>query len=577
RFHFDLKFFKRFLKILKLLFPRLKSANVLLFSLLLALVLLEQVVIYFVGLVPSKYYSVLGDKDKTAFRNHTLYALLLIVSIAFIVATEKYVMSVFHVTARKVLTLHLHKRYFHSLLYYHLNVLDDQVDNPDQRITQDVNKMCDTFSQIVAKLLVSPFTIVYYMYTTWEKTGYIGPLCVVGFFAISTVFNKFLMSAVVHLVYKQEKYEGDFRYKHMQIRSNAESVAFYRACRLEEWKTNYRLRKLIGVQQRLILKEYALNFSIQMADYLGSILSYVVLAIPIFSGVYDDLSPSDLSALISENAFVTIYLISCFTRLIDMSIQVTDIAGTAHRSVINRLMDSCLILRLHSSSEDQVHRAFSVQKLTYCAPRPDAAPLVQDLTFNFSVGDNIVITGDSGCGKSSLLRVVDALWPAKQGVVESYASHGHTGIIFLPQKALLTDGSLRQQITYPYCNQNSGAPDDVQIIQFLKDADLDHLIERTGGLDVDVDWNWHDVLSPGEMQRLSFVRLFYHAPPFAVLDESTSQVSIKMEQKLYDICRQLNITVMSVGHRDSLLAYHDLELRILGEGKWELNRLRENS
>lgn len=95
-------------------------------------------------------------------------------------------------------------------------------------------------------------------------------------------------------------------------------------------------------------------------------------------------------------------------------------------------MDSCLILRLHSSSEDQVHRAFSVQKLTYCAPRPDAAPLVQglcpvtlgflrfffflkDLTFNFSVGDNIVITGDSGCGKSSLLRVVDALWPAKQG------------------------------------------------------------------------------------------------------------------------------------------------------------------
>ena len=82
------------------------------------------------------------------------------------------------------------------------------------------------------------------------------------------------------------------------------------------------------------------------------------------------------------------------------------------------------------------------------------------------------------------------------------------------------------------------------------------------------------MLSPGEMQRLSFVRLFYHQPPFAMLDEATSQVSVDMEERLYTICAKLGITVVSVGHRQTLHDFHDVELKLDGKGGWEMVQLK---
>ncbi|CAG5116571.1 unnamed protein product, partial [Candidula unifasciata] len=106
---------------------------------------------------------------------------------------------------------------------------------------------------------------------------------------------------------------------------------------------------------------------------------------------------------------------------------------------------------------------------------------------------------------------------------------------------------------------------------YLKSFRLTGLLNRLGGLDATTDWNWYDELSPGEMQRLSFVRLFFHHPPYAILDEATSQVSEEMEQLLYKTCFELKITVMSVGHRSTIRPYHDMELKLGIDGAWSLN------
>lgn len=204
-------------------------------------------------------------------------------------------------------------------------------DNPDQRITQDTDKLCSTLSNVLPMLMISPFTIAYYSYVSYTSTGWVGPISVLVYFLFSTFINKLLMSPVVAMVYLQEKCEGYFRYQHMHVRSNSEAIAFQNGENIEHQKSNEQLGELINTQEKLFIRKYPLDISVNLFNYFGSIISFLVLSVPIFTGMYDHLSSADLSALISKNTFVTMYLISCFSNLINLSEDFTTLAGTSHR------------------------------------------------------------------------------------------------------------------------------------------------------------------------------------------------------------------------------------------------------
>lgn len=581
---FNYKFFKRFWRICGILFPSFNSASVWLTFFLILLCLLEQVVIYYVGLVPSKYSKIFIEKDESQFLKHTVYAVGLILVEVFILSTKTYVGSVLYITWRGNLCRVLHDVYFKDILYYQLNVVDKSIDNPDQRMTQDVDRMCNTFSQVLVPIVILPFTTGYYIYKCWGVTIYLGPVSNIIFFMVFTIFNKLLMSPVVKHVYRQEQREGDFRYNHMQIRLNSESAAFYRSGSVEKEKANKKLTALLKTQGKLIRREYALNFCVNAADYLGSILSYIAIAVPIFAGRYDNLSDADLAMLIGQNGFYSIYLINCFTKLIDQSIQMTDVIGTAHRigqliEVLGRLNDEQsedyrFLFGVEERPRTQALQpngktvAFSVNDLTYGLPKSSRL-LCKNLSFQLTSGTSILVTGDSGCGKTSLLRVLSGLWPHASGNVNKNMELNPNGLLYLPQKPYFTDGTLREQVIYPL-KDSEAVPDDEKILHFLKLVGLERLLDRLGGIDALTDWNWYDEMSPGEMQRLSFVRLFFHNPPFAILDEATSQVSEELERLLYETCLELGITVMSVGHRSTVRAYHSMELHLDKSGSWAL-------
>uniref|UniRef100_A0A8I3NSI7 ATP binding cassette subfamily D member 4 n=1 Tax=Canis lupus familiaris TaxID=9615 RepID=A0A8I3NSI7_CANLF len=318
-------------------------------------------------------------------------------------------------------------------------------------------------------------------------------------------------------------------------------------------RTDRRLQRLLQTQRELMSKELWLYIGVNTFDYLGSILSYVVIAIPIFSGVYGDLSPTELSTLVSKNAFVCIYLISCFTRLIDLSSTLSDVAGYTHRigELQETLLDMSLKLRgggwarswmrvsgtwtgpQGGQPQSQQTQLFSPRAGLRLCPPSSHKPLIKDLSLKISEGQSLLITGNTGTGKSSLLRVLGGLWASTQG-----------------------------------------STDDERILRFLELAGLSSLVTRTEGLDQQVDWNWYDVLSPGEMQRLSFARLFYLQPKYAVLDEATSALTEEVESELYRIGQQLGMTFISVGHRHSLEKFHSLVLKLYGEGRWELSRIK---
>ncbi|XP_042799712.1 lysosomal cobalamin transporter ABCD4 isoform X2 [Panthera leo] len=558
----DLQFLQRFLQIQKVLFPSWSSQNVLMFLTLLCVALLEQLVIYQVGLIPSQYYGVLGNKDLDGFKTLTFLAVVLIILNSM------------------------------GRVYYTLNVLRDDVDNPDQRISQDVERFCRQLSSMASKLIISPFTLLYYTYQCFQSTGWLGPMSIFGYFILGTVVNKMLMGPIVAKLVQQEKLEGDFRFKHMQIRVNAEPAAFFRAGHVEHMRTDRRLQRLLQTQRELMSKELWLYIGINTFDYLGSILSYIVIAIPIFGGVYGDLSPAELSTVVSKNAFVCIYLISCFTRLIDLSSTLSDVAGYTHR--IGELEETLLDMfpkshggEILDESEWDMDRApdwpaaeptdtaFLLERVSICAPFSNK-PLIKDLSLKISEGQSLLITGNTGTGKTSLLRVLGSLWTSTRGSVQMLTDFGPHGVLFLPQKPFFTDGTLREQVIYPLKEiyPDSGSTDDERIVRFLELAGLSSLVARTEGLDQQVDWNWYDVLSPGEMQRLSFARLFYLQPKYAVLDEATSALTEEVESELYRIGQQLGMTFISVGHRRSLEKFHSLVLKLCGEGRWELTRIK---
>ncbi|XP_048163686.1 lysosomal cobalamin transporter ABCD4 isoform X9 [Corvus hawaiiensis] len=458
-------FLRRFLRLLAVLFPGWPSPSALMFLTLLGVALLEQLVIYQVGVIPSQYYEVLGNKDFSGFKTLTAIAVTLIIVNSTLKSFDQFICNMMYINWRKSLTEYLHSCYFQGQVYYSLHVLREDIDNPDQRISQDVERFCRQLSSMASKLVISPFTLAYYTYQCFHSTGWLGPVSIFGYFVIGTMVNKVLMSPIVSKLVQQEKLEGDFRFKHMQIRVNAEPAAFYRAGRVEHMRTDRRLQSLLKTQRELIGKELWLYIGINTFDYLGSILSYVVIAIPIFSGVYGDLSPTELSALVSKNAFVSIYLIGCFSQLIDLSSTVTDVAGYTHR--IGELQETLLSLGRKKngnyseartswdldsshSGEDPAPRdtAFLLERVTLSVPSSGKL-LIKDLSLKISQGNSVMIVGNTGTGKTSLLRVLGGLWESTQGSIRMLTCFGPRGVVFLPQRPFFTDGSLREQVIYP--------------------------------------------------------------------------------------------------------------------------------
>ncbi|CAL1586401.1 unnamed protein product [Knipowitschia caucasica] len=587
----DWRFVQRLCSIQKVLFPSWSSQSVLMFGTLLVVTLTEQLIIYQVGILPSRFYNVLGDKDYSGFKSLVLKAMVLILLNSTLKSIDQYICNLMYLSWRRTLTESLHSSYFQGRVYYTLNVLRDDIDNPDQRISQDAERLCKQMSTMASRLIVSPFTLGYYTYHCFYSTGWMGPVSIFCYFVIGTISNKTLMGPIVSTLFEQEKLEGNFRFKHMQIRVNAESAAFYRAGKVEHMRTDRRLQTLLQTQRSLINKELWLYIGVNTFDYLGGFLSYIIIAIPIFTGVYDGLTPGELSALISKNAFVCIYLINGFTQLIDLSTTLSDVAGYTHRvGELREVMHDILQKQCDYDptsgesydfdSDFHVHAgpvdtAFILDHVSYKSPDSEEL-LVEDLSLKITEDTHLLVVGNTGTGKTSLLRVLNRLWEADGGFVQMTTCFGPRGTLFLPQKPFLTDGTLREQVIYPLKDiyPASGSVDDDRIMKFLELAGASSLVKRTGGLDEKVEWNWYDVLSPGEMQRLSFARLFYLQPKYAILDEATSALTEEAEAQLYRTCKQLGMTLVSLGHRSSLEKYHDVQLKLCGGGRWELTDLR---
>jgi putative ATP-binding cassette transporter len=204
----------------------------------------------------------------------------------------------------------------------------------------------------------------------------------------------------------------------------------------------------------------------------------------------------------------------------------------------------------------------ALESLTVHPPQSDRI-LIKELSLVLKPGDALLITGDSGCGKSSLLRAIAGLWQTGSGVIHHPPVED---FFFLPQQPYLQSGTLRSQLLYP--SERSDLSDE-QLLEILELVHLPRLAERVGGLDASHDWE--KLLSVGEQQRLAFARVLVHEPRIVILDEATSALDSGNEASLYGRLRDSGATLISIAHRAAVLRHHTHVLRLMGEGGWEVH------
>jgi vitamin B12/bleomycin/antimicrobial peptide transport system ATP-binding/permease protein len=466
-----------------------------------------------------------------------------------------YVRDRLGIVWRRWLTAHFLKEYFTNRAFYELST-NDSIDNPDQRISEDIRAFTQKSVVFLLEVLSAVLTLIAFSGVLWSISRTLVLILVVyallGSILTFAVFGK----PLIGLNFTQLRREADFRFGLVRVRENAEAIAFYGGEARESSQVMERFASLFENYKRLILRALSLNLFQYTYTFITYALPTVVIAPRIISG---ELEVG--RALQAGGAFTA--MLSALTVFVD-NFEIL----SAFAAGIERLHTFKRALHQHANHKPTSEEILSsegpelaLKNVTLHTPG-NGRVLATDVTLSVSAPDSLVIVGASGGGKSSLLRAIAGLWRSGSGtIVRPKLSE----MLFLPQRPYMILGTLRQQLLYP--NLEANLTDD-DLRSALSRVNLEHLVERCGGFDKEIDFA--KVLSVGEQQRLTVTRVLLGHPKIAVLDEATSALDGENEALLYAELRRTNATLISVTHHPSVIKHHSHVLELGAGGTWRL-------
>lgn len=450
--------------------------------------------------------------------------------------------------------------YLKGRKYYEL-CSDGEIDNPDQRISEDINTFTGRSIHFLLIFLGSIMQLVAFSAVLWSISHLLVGVLAVYALAGTVVALYIFGTPLIHLNFWQLRREADFRFSLMRLRENAESIAFYRGEAQERVHINSKFDRVIENFARLIRKQRSLNLFQRTFSQLTLVIPGVILADGVLSGQLEVGRATQAAGAFTAVLAAVGVIVDNFESLSRF------VAGIGRLQALSNLLLSAgdakpVADNKYPLIETRSGQHLELESLTLCPPQSERV-LIKELSLVLKPGDALLITGDSGCGKSSLLRAIAGLWRTGSGVIHHPPLED---FFFLPQQPYMQHGTLRSQLIYPSAESSLS---DEELLEILEQVHLPQLAERVGGLDAVHDWE--KLLSVGEQQRLAFGRVLVHEPSIVILDEATSALDSANEASLYGRLRENGTTLISVAHRAAVLRHHTHVLRILSEGAWEVH------
>ena len=509
--------------------------------------------------------TLVAYKADDFWKTVAIYAFCLVLALP-IRALQSYLIPKLGLLWREWLSGRLLSRYLTNRAYYILNPNDEsseEIDNPDQRISQDIGSFTTTSLSVAVEVFAALLTFFSFIIVLWGISSQLA-IWLLVYSVLGTAVVIFASRKLVILNYQQLKLEADFRYGLVHIRDNAESIAFYRGERQEFGEADRRLGGAIRNFDRLIIWQALISVIQRSYDYFSRFLPWLVIAPIYFAKQVDFGVFGQASIAFSQVLFSVSYIVNNIDQLASFSASISRLEG--FQAKVDEISNAAGLLEGGHGSAAEGAGAISGAGILVShvdlMPPGSSRLLVRDLSLAVNAGERLLVVGPSGCGKTSFLRTVSGLWPPSSGYVERPAEGE---LLFIPQKPYMLLGSLREQLCYPL------APDrfsDEQLRHVLEQVMLAELVQRYPDLDIKQDWP--RLLSLGEQQRLAFARLLLSSPRFVVLDEATSALDVNTERHLYKLLAEREMALVSVGHRPTLTSFHELVLELDGTGGWRL-------
>lgn len=514
----------------------------------------------------NSFYSALQNYDSDAvYRGLLRFTGLAFAHIAFAVYSY-YLQQRLALRWRKWMTKNYLAKWTGQQMYYRLEMFSQgTADNPDQRISEDINLFTARTLSFMSGLLRSATTIVCFIFVLWNLSEILSfsaagqEFHIYGYLVWTALAYSVLGTWITHKVghrlvslnYLQQKLEADFRFSMVRLRETAESVAFYNGAAKEEAFLSNRFMTLLRNTLFIIKKQKQLSWLTNSYAQIAIIFPFVVTV------------PRYLSQNISLGGLMQIA--NCFGKVQDaMSYFVDVYASLAEwQSCAERLLSfDKHIAAIEKETEEksgslvreETPDRLRLTDVTISVPAMDenkrTREIISSASCTIKSGEHVILKGPSGSGKSTLLRTLAGFWPYVKGHISMPAP---SEMMFIPQKPYIPMGTSAEAASYPLETA------DKEILSLLLvECGLSHLMEKP-----DTEADWSHILSLGEQQKLAFVRVFLRKPKWVFLDEATSAMDEETEEKMYRLLTALpGTTVISIGHRSTLDKWHDRVLRI---------------
>lgn len=504
------------------------------------------------------FYNALQAYDKQSVLDLIVIFMFIVAVLIVIQVYRYYLQAYLGLRWRRWLTNQFLDRWLQNKSYFYLENFDQATDNPDQRIQEDIGSLVTYSLSLLVGAVSSIATFFAFIYVLWSLSGVItiplgslgsiqipGYLAWVGviYAAIGTYFTFKIGKPLVLLNFEQQRREADFRFAAVDLRTHGENVALYRGEHHQKTILSGLVDKFLDNWYMIILRQKLLLWFTAGYNQLSVIVPLVVALPNYFSRVFE------LGGLIQTiRAFDSVqealsFLVTSFTTIAEW------------RAVLRRLItflnhmyevEESALHENHFNFHKQKENAIIVRNVCITTPRHEK--LLENINETFIHRQHYLLKGTSGIGKSTFVRAIAQIWPFGSGEI-TLPENKH--IMYLPQKPYMPIGTLEQALLFP---DQIHTLSRKELIKYLEMVHLGEFADRLGFASM-----WSQQFSPGEQQRIGFVRVLIHKPDWVFLDESTSSLDKEHEKYLYDLLKTElpHCSYVSVGHRSSLVEHHE--------------------